>query len=958
PEGGVMIAVQATEAEVAPLLNERVSIAAINGPRSVVISGDVDEVERIAGSFSGRKSKRLAVSHAFHSPHMDGMLADFRKVAEGLTYESPRIAVVSNLTGTVVTDDMSDPDFWVRHVREAVRFADGVSTLEAAGVTTYLELGPDGILSAMAQESVDNPDATVFTPALRAGREEAHTLTTALALAHAHGTPVDWTAYYSGTGAGRVDLPTYAFQGRRFWPEPVGAGAAAPGRGLAQPNDVDARFWDAVERSDLASLVGAGLDADRPLADVLPALSAWRRDQQDRSRVDGLLYRVAWQPWSGARTGTPSGTWLVAVPASHAEDAWVRALTDRMGAGGARVVPLVLDAEDADPIVLGGRLAAVDGPLAGVLSLLALDERPHPDHPGVPVGLALTSAMAGAVDGLGAPLWCVTREAVAALPDDTLAGAAQTQVWGLGRVVALEHPENWGGLMDLPATCDDRVLAAAMAVLAAAGDEDEVAVRATGTVVRRLVRGAGSAASDAGWTPRGTVLVTGGTGALGRHVARRLAERGAEHLVLVSRRGADAPGAADIEAELTALGASVTLAACDVADREALAELVAGLAGAGTPVRAVVHAAGVSQPPGTAEDLPGFARVVAAKTAGAVHLDALFDTPDSLDAFVLFSSIAGVWGSGGQGAYAAANAFLDALAERRAARGLAATAVAWGPWAEAGMATEGDAEEQLTRRGLPPVTPATNLLALERAVAGGDATLTVADVDWARFAPVFAAARPRPLVGDLPEVRDALRGTAGDAPESADATPEALRRLAELTGDERAAALLELVREHTATALGHASADAIAPERAFKELGFDSLTAVELRNRLGAACGLRLPSSLVFDHPNPQALTRHLLASLFPEGDGTAAPVVDTDPRDAELRRTLATVPLGRIREAGLLDTLLRLAGPDTPGPLDPADEAESLESIDAMDLQSLLDLALDGADGSGQDDDTDSNRF
>jgi acyl carrier protein len=223
---------------------------------------------------------------------------------------------------------------------------------------------------------------------------------------------------------------------------------------------------------------------------------------------------------------------------------------------------------------------------------------------------------------------------------------------------------------------------------------------------------------------------------------------------------------------------------------------------------------------------------------------------------------------------------------------------------------------------------------------------------------VFAAARPRPLVGDLSEVRDALRGTADDAPESADATPDALRRLAELTGDERAAALLELVRDHTATALGHVSADAIAPERAFKELGFDSLTAVELRNRLGAACGLRLPSSLVFDHPNPQALTRHLLASLFPDGDGTAAPVVDTDPRDAELRRTLATVPLGRIREAGLLDTLLRLAGPDSPSPVDPADEAESLESIDSMDLQSLLDLALDGADGSGQDDDTDSNRF
>ncbi|MFC5253662.1 beta-ketoacyl reductase, partial [Streptomyces nigrescens] len=289
--------------------------------------------------------------------------------------------------------------------------------------------------------------------------------------------------------------------------------------------------------------------------------------------------------------------------------------------------------------------------------------------------------------------------------------------------------------------------------------EDQVAVRASGVFGRRLAHAPAPAGDTAGgWRPRGTVLITGGTGALGARVARWAAERGAEHVILTSRRGSEAPGASELEAELSALGVRVTLAACDVADRTAVQELLSGCA-----VDAVVHAAGVvdSVPLGEA-DAGHFGEVMGAKVAGAVVLDeALGDR--ELDAFVVFSSIAGVWGSGGQGAYAAGNAFVEGLVEARRARGVVGCAVAWGPWAGGGMAGVEGAEEHLLRRGLRALDPDRAVSALESAVGAGEGSLVVADVVWERFAPAFTSARPSPLLEDLPEVRAALAaGAAGE----------------------------------------------------------------------------------------------------------------------------------------------------------------------------------------------------
>ncbi|WP_190181871.1 type I polyketide synthase, partial [Streptomyces naganishii] len=490
PGGGAMVAVQAAEEEVVPYLTDAVSIAAVNGPASVVVAGDEDAVLGIAAVFEGqgRKTRRLTVSHAFHSPHMDGMLEAFREVAEELSYEAPRIPVVSNLTGGVVSvEEVGTADFWVRHVRQAVRFLDGVRVLEAEGVTTFVELGPDGVLSAMAQECVTGDDHA-FVPALRKARPEAEALTTAIAHAHVRGIGIDWQAYFAGTGARRVDLPTYAFQRERYWLEIPSAPVLGVGGVGVGSDSVDARFWEAVERGDLASLAAElEVGAEQPMSAVVPALSAWRRQRLEQSVVDGWRYRVVWRPVTERAAGVLSGTWLVVVPAEAQDDGLATAVTGMLSARGVdvRILPLAPALEREDVAALLRTAAAVPegGALTGVLSLL-----PAVRESNAPVDSAvLVQALGDA--GVDVPLWCVTRGAVSTGRADRLGGVAQAGVWGLGRVAALEYPGRWGGLVDLPlgdGAVDGRVLGRLAGVLAGSGGEDQVAVRASGVFARRL----------------------------------------------------------------------------------------------------------------------------------------------------------------------------------------------------------------------------------------------------------------------------------------------------------------------------------------------------------------------------------------------------------------------------------------------------------------------------------------
>ncbi|MEV6124758.1 type I polyketide synthase, partial [Streptomyces sp. NPDC052077] len=899
PSGGVMVAVQAAEEEVRDLLagfEDRAGVAAVNGPLSVVLSGTEGAVAELVGKLAaaGRKTKALTVSHAFHSPLMDPMLEAFREVVESVGFEAARVPVVSTLTGGIVTaGEFGSPDHWVRHVREAVRFADAVTTLAAEGVRTFLEVGPGGALTALARESLDESAVTV--PLLRADRAEDLAVMTALAGLHVHGTPVDWEAVLAGRGARRVDLPTYPFQRRPFWLVPAGFQTAGPE--AADP--AEAAFWDSVESQDLAALAERlEVAGDSPLSSVLPALSQWRRRQRSRSVVDSWRYRISWQPLTGGRdTAELTGTWLLAVPGGGGDDDLATAVSDALTRHGAKVAPLPVR-PDETRTGLAARLGREPGAAqpAGVLSLLALDEGPHPDHPDLPAGLALTTLLVQALGdtGTAAPLWCATRGAVATGRSDAPTSPGQAMVWGLGRSMALDSPDRWGGLVDLPATLDRRAARRLVSVLAdGTGGEDQIAVRPSGVFVRRLARAvttdATTPSADRTWRPRGTVLITGGTGALGAQVARHLARNGAEHLVLTGRRGPQAPGAAELAAGLEELGATVTLTACDLADRAQVAALLRDLPEDRHPLTAVIHAAGLPQFTPTDTLTPAdLAAVLAAKAAGARHLDEVLADRD-LDAFVLFSSVAAAWGSGSQAAYCAANAHLDALAEQRRARGLAATSVAWGPWADAGMAGDEEAEAHLRRRGLPAMAPDTAIAALQRALDLDETTVVVADVRWDRFAPAFTLARPSALLADLPEARTALAATgpgtdgAGTADDTA---PSRAAGLAALPAAERHRVLLDLVRAEAARALGHSGPSAVVGERSFKDLGFDSLTGVELRNRLKGATGLRLPATLVFDHPNADALAAFLSAEVSGH-----APAARPDDGPAAARPTAADGP-------------------------------------------------------------------
>nr|UAX57578.1 SDR family NAD(P)-dependent oxidoreductase [Streptomyces sp. A144] len=911
-----------------------VSVAAVNGSSSTVVSGEAAGLERVLAACvsSGVRARRIDVDYASHSVQVELIREELLGVLDGIVPRSGEIPFVSTVTGERIDTVELGAEYWYRNLRQTVEFQSVVEGLVAQGCRVFLESSPHPVLTVGIEESADR---VVALESLRRGEGGLRRLVDAAGEAWVRGVPIDWAGMLAG--GRRVDLPTYPFQHQPYWldsPRHPAGDVTGPG---------DDEFWAAVEHGEATELADLlrrsaaepGQDLHAPVAALLPTLATWRRDRQRRAAVDSWRYRIVWRP-----VATPSydrvlsGRWAVVVPAGHEDDPVVDWVCSALRDHGGEPERMVLGPRESRS-ALATRLAA--DPPGGVVSLLGLSGAAHPDHEVLPSAVAGTVLLAQALsDGaVRAPVWTLTRNGVSATATDPVAPTHAAQVWAVARVAGLEHPEAWGGLLDLPDRLDDRAAARFAAVLSAGEDEDQLALRDAGLLARRLVRApVPRDAVTAGWQPRDTALVTGGTGGLGGQVARWLAAAGVRHLVLVSRRGAEAEGADRLRDDLTALGVQVTFGACDVADRAALSALLDRVQEDGPPIRTVVHAAGSGRAARLLDtDAEETAAVLRAKSAGARNLHELLD---DVDAFVLFSSGAGVWGSSAQGAYAAANAYLDALAEQRRGQGRPATSVAWGAWAGDGM-TAAAGEEWWSRQGLRFMAPEAALDALRQAVDRAESTLVVADIDWKTFAPLFTSARSRPLITDIPEARPEPRPEGADQP-----TQGLVAKLAVLSADERRRALLAEVRAQAAVVLGHPGADAVPVDRPFRELGFDSLSAVKLRNRIVAATGLELPATLVFDHPTSTALAAYLGARLGIDGAPAGSTLLEDLARLESTVATLTAAPLAETvpdaRDRAALTTRLR-ALLERWDQADGEDQAAAREELDDLSDDDLFDF-------------------
>ncbi|MGC0328980.1 pimaricinolide synthase PimS1 [Streptomyces sp. SAI-170] len=1019
PEGGAMVAVQASEEEVTPLLADGVSLAAVNAPGSVVISGVEEAVLAVVEHFKDRKTSRLRVSHAFHSALMEPMLEDFRQVVSGLELHDPVLPLFT-------AGDPCTVDFWVNHVRDTVRFADTVRRMESEGVSTFVEVGPDAVLTPMGPASVTGEDVT-FVPLMRRERDQLAQLLKGVADAWTRGVLVDWAAVVP---AGRpVELPTYPFEHRRYWMESSAWSVSGVGRGqdatdhailAAVLDDVDSdglvltgslalgsHPWLAQHQvHDTVLLPGtalvelvwhAGARAECPVIDELTLyapvvvsaegetrlrVTVGERSAEGRRQVTvhGRETGGEWIRHAGGtlREEAPAATSLTAWPPPGGTPLDVTAAYERLADAGIEYGPLfrglraawqqgadlfaevaidadadthgfavhpaLLDAAlhagafrgaDGLPFTFSGAalhrggatalrvrltphgdnavtLAVADSEGAPVASVESLTTRPvtapvadrslyRPHWTEAPAGtpyagtLAVVDELTELTDApdvvvLRAPrpqgdsataareatervlaalrdwlsderrtaarLAVLTRDAAPATPAPDLAQAA---VWGLVRAAQAEHPDRFllldaAGEADLP----EPALRAALGLA-----EPEVRITDGALLVPRWNR---AQASGLPVSVPESVLVTGGTGGLGAAVARHLAaQHGVRRLVLVSRRGIEAPGAEELRAELAERGVDVTVVAADLSEREAVAALLAE-----HPVRGVVHSAGVLADALVESMTPEqVGEVFRAKADAAWHLHEL---AGDVAMFVLFSSATGAVAPAGQGNYTAANAFLDALAEHRAALGLPALSLAWGIWDGDGMGERLDAAglERVRRTGMTALSVPEGLALFDAALAAGGPALAPVHLDT-------AALRRRDA--ELPVVlRDLVRRPATGTAPAAQAPFAA--KLAALSGAERETYVLGIVRAEVAAVLGHDSPDSVEPRRAFTDFGFDSLTAVEFRNKVSAATGLRLPATVVFDHPSPRALADHLLATALASAPARAATAPAAADRD------------------------------------------------------------------------------
>jgi acyl transferase domain-containing protein/thioesterase domain-containing protein/acyl carrier protein len=894
PEGGAMVAVLTEYETVAAALGEyadRVSIAAVNGPKNTVISGDADAVDAIVQTFEAQKvsCKRLTVSHAFHSPLMDPMLDEFEAAARAIQYRAPRIPVVSNLTGRLVTEsDVFDAPYWRAHLRQAVQFDGGIRALHEAGYSLFLESGPAPVLSGMGVRCLPRGAAT-WLPSLSKGKDDWAVVLGSVQKLYVSGVAVDWRGFDAPYGRTRVDLPTYPFERERHWLD------ISELRATRSTVLVPAAVAEATNKR-LASLNGHSdwlyqlrwIEQPRTATNTTSTALRCLVFVDERGAGEALAQRLESEGHACVRVARgDSYRW---VDASHAE------VNSEQPAD---YEALLRDFADATDRVI--HCWSLD--TAGEMSDATLDQAQ-----GLGCRSALHVAKAlyaqrGHANGrptASRALWLVTSGAQYVAESDTVRAPMQAPMWGFGRCLAIEHADLWGGMIDVGAVEPSECVGPLYDEIVMPGEDDQIALHSGTRRVARLQKAA-SVVDQPHPTPfpegflcrrDGAYLITGGLGGLGLEVARWLADRGAEELIILSRTAvpprdewdsveAGSPLALRISAlnSLETRGVKLHVAAVDVANDDELERFIDTYRSeGGVPIRGVVHAAGVLEDHAVMQlDSDALNRVLRPKVNGSWHLHHAFNGggQDQLDFFILFSSAASILGSPGQANYAAGNAFMDSLAHYRRAKGQPALSINWGPWAEVGMAANAQLGERLAQAGIQSIPPSDGLAVLESLVVSAPAQVGVMNTDWE-------------LIGSrMPKL---CHASALSELIPLQVSPATTKHVTPTTPSTRPEELEIYLRRELAKVLYRAE-ETIPLDRNFIELGLDSIMMMEVMNSIERDLGLKLFPKEVFDRPTIQDLAPYLAGEI-------------ANSKPAPVETALPAPPTGR---AGLLTARRRL---------------------------------------------------
>ncbi|MEM6403228.1 MAG: SDR family NAD(P)-dependent oxidoreductase, partial [Cyanobacteria bacterium P01_D01_bin.116] len=886
PPGGEMLSVMASEKQINQIItpySQEVTIAAINGPESVVISGEAEALATVKEILDSLeiKTKQLQVSHGFHSHLMEPMLADFKVIASEITYNQPRIPLISNITGVKADESIATPDYWVNHVRQPVKFAQSMATLHQEGYEVFLEIGPKPILLGMGRQCLPE-DVGVWLPSLRPNQDDWQLLLQSLGELYVRGVQVDWVGFDQDYHRSKVTLPTYPFQRQRYWLE-----TSEARNQIATDSDSEHQTTEIFNllkygnTQELAKQIEQAGQFSPEQVNFLPEMLEIMVQQHQKQLVSettkDFFYQVEWKHEvvdTQTLVKIEPGNWLIFADTTGVGEKLAQQLSQRECQ-----CSLVYRSEEyqqlnestyqlnpAEPQEFEQLLEAIGAqsklPLRGVIHLWSLDAPKTQD-------LTITTLEQAQRWGCGAvleivkaliktknvaKLWLITRGAIAVKSPRESVSVAASPLWGMGRVIALEHPQMWGGMVDLDPQTSETETETLLQLLANHHQpEDHLALRAEQRYIPRLVKQSWQASPVPSFDSNATYLITGGLGALGLHTASWMVSQGAKNLVLISRTQPSEAKLAAIS-DLQQQGASIVVAQADVCNFEELSRVLEQVDNSQTALKGIVHGAGMGGfQPMQQMELTELEQVMAAKVMGGWNLHQL--TLDlELDFFVSFSSIAAVWGGAGQAHYAAANHFLDGLTHYRRGSGLPSLSINWGPWSGGGMA-EGIELEQLRRRGIEALSPQQGISALEQLWRSGKPQTTVANVNWSLFKQLYEVGGQKLLC----EIEVETLATQ----ELNSKQNQLLKRLESLPSGEQYHVLRTEIQTEVAKVLGLSDDQLPDFEEGFFELGMDSLMAVELRNRITQLLGVKLPSTLSFDFPNIEQLTKYLSSQVL-----------------------------------------------------------------------------------------------